>query len=111
MSKEEVHEQALNIRNMNSRGFVGCIPNNVKTAVCVIPHRGLEMSATCIGNSTAIQQPFKFILQQFSAMFRQKAYLHWYTAEGMDEMEFKEAESNLKHLVSEYQKYQEATAE
>jgi tubulin beta len=36
-------------------------------------------------------------------MFRRKAFLHWYTAEGMEEMEFKEAESNLKDLVSEYQ--------
>ena len=31
--------------------------------------------------------------------------------EGMDEMEFTEAESNMNDLVSEYQQYQEATAE
>ena len=29
----------------------------------------------------------------------------------MDEMEFNEAESNMNDLVSEYQHYQEATAE
>merc|ERR1712038_431323 len=34
---------------------------------------------------------------------------HWYTGEGMDEMEFTEAESNMNDLVSEYQQYQEAT--
>jgi tubulin beta len=34
-----------------------------------------------------------------------------YTGEGMDEMEFTEAESNMNDLVSEYQQYQEATAE
>ena len=28
-------------------------------------------------------------------MFRRKAFLHWYTGEGMDEMEFTEAESNM----------------
>ena len=33
------------------------------------------------------------------------------TGEGMDEMEFTEAESNMNDLVSEYQQYQEATAE
>jgi hypothetical protein len=37
--------------------------------------------------------------------------LHWYTGEGMDEMEFTEAESNMNDLVSEYQQYQDATAE
>jgi tubulin beta len=69
------------------------------------------MSATFIGNNTAIQEPFKRISEQFSAMFRRKAFLHWYTGEGMDEMEFTEAESNMNDLVSEYQQYQDATAD
>ena len=69
------------------------------------------MSATFIGNSTAIQELFKRISEQFTAMFRRKAFLHWYTGEGMDEMEFTEAESNMNDLVSEYQQYQDATAE
>ena len=64
-----------------------------------------------LGNSTAIQEIFKRISEQFSAMFRRKAFLHWYTGEGMDEMEFTEAESNMNDLVSEYQQYQEATAD
>ena len=83
------------------------------------------MAATFIGNSTAIQvstntiililitpqEIFKRISEQFTAMFRRKAFLHWYTGEGMDEMEFTEAESNMNDLVSEYQQYQEATAD
>ena len=39
-----------------------------------------------LGNSTAIQELFKRISEQFTAMFRRKAFLHWYTGEGMDEM-------------------------
>ncbi len=39
-------------------------------------------------------------------MFRRRAFLHWFTGEGMDEMEFTEAESNMNDLVSEYQQYQ-----
>jgi tubulin beta len=54
---------------------------------------------------------FKRIAEQFTAMFRRKAFLHWYTGEGMDEMEFTEAESNMNDLVSEYQQYQDATAD
>ncbi|KAF4316778.1 hypothetical protein BBO99_00008462 [Phytophthora kernoviae] len=72
---------------------------------------GLKMSTTFIGNSTAIQEMFKRVSEQFTAMFRRKAFLHWYTGEGMDEMEFTEAESNMNDLVSEYQQYQDATAE
>eukprot|EP00967_Tisochrysis_lutea_P103248 scaffold155771_cov15-Tisochrysis_lutea.AAC.2 len=63
---------------------------------------------------------FKRISEQFTSMFRRKAFLHWqcshlattgssqvacflvvpyrYTGEGMDEMEFTEAESNMNDL-------------
>ncbi|XP_050835049.1 tubulin beta-3 chain [Serinus canaria] len=111
MSMKEVDEQMLAIQSKNSSYFVEWIPNNVKVAVCDIPPRGLKMSSTFIGNSTAIQELFKRISEQFTAMFRRKAFLHWYTGEGMDEMEFTEAESNMNDLVSEYQQYQDATAE
>merc|ERR1711970_1108060 len=47
--------------------------------------------------------------EQFTGMFRRKAFVHRYTGEGMDEMEFTEAESNMNDLISEYQQYQEAT--
>ncbi|KAF8763383.1 Tubulin beta chain-like protein [Argiope bruennichi] len=87
MSMKEVDEQML---NKNSSYFVEWIPNNVKTAVCDIPPRGLKMSSTFIGNNTAIKELFKRISEQFTAMFRRKAFLHWYTGEGMDEMEFTE---------------------
>lgn len=98
--------QMYNIQSKNSSYFVEWIPNNVKVAVCDIPPRGLKMSATFIGNTTAIQEIFKRISEQFTAMFRRKAFLHWYTGEGMDEMEFTEAESNMNDLISEYQQYQ-----
>merc|ERR1712158_101435 len=109
MSMKEVDEQMLNVQNKNSSYFVEWIPNNVMTSVCDIPPRGLKMASTFVGNSTAIQEIFKRISEQFSAMFRRKAFLHWYTGEGMDEMEFTEAESNMNDLISEYQQYQDAT--
>ena len=111
LSSKEVDEQMLNVQNKNSSYFVEWIPNNVKTSICDIPPKDLKMSATFIGNSTAIQEMFKRVSDQFTAMFRRKAFLHWYTGEGMDEMEFTEAESNMNDLVSEYQQYQDAVAE
>ncbi|GMH56165.1 hypothetical protein TrST_g3046 [Triparma strigata] len=59
----------------------------------------------------AAAETWKRVAEQFTVMFRRKAFLHWYTGEGMDEMEFTEAESNMNDLVSEYQQYQDATAE
>ena len=111
MSTKEVDEQMINVQNKNSSYFVEWIPNNVKSSVCDIPPRGLSMASTFIGNSTSIQEMFRRVSEQFTAMFRRKAFLHWYTGEGMDEMEFTEAESNMNDLVSEYQQYQDATAD
>lgn len=108
LSTKEVEQQMLQFQQKNSSYFVEWIPSNVKTAICDIPPVGLKMSGTFIGNSTAIQELFKRINTQFTAMFRRKAFLHWYTGEGMDEMEFTEAESNMNDLVSEYQQYQDA---
>nr|QEG99468.1 tubulin beta chain 4 isoform 3 [Bromus tectorum] len=111
MSTKEVDEQMLNVQNKNSSYFVEWIPNNVKSSVCDIPPTGLKMSSTFVGNSTSIQEMFRRVSEQFTAMFRRKAFLHWYTGEGMDEMEFTEAESNMNDLVAEYQQYQDATAD
>lgn len=111
MSTKEVEEQLLLTQNRNASYFVEWIPNNIKSSVCDIPPKGFKMSCAFIGNSTAIQEMFRRVSEQFTAMFRRKAFLHWYTGEGMDEMEFTEAESNMNDLVSEYQQYQEATAE
>lgn len=111
VSMKEIDEQMLSIQSKNSAYFVEWIPNNVKTSLCDIPPNGLKMSVTFVGNSTAVQGLFKRVADQFTAMFRRKAFLHWYTSEGMDEMEFTEAESNMNDLVSEYQQYQEATAD
>ena len=42
---------------------------------------------------------FRRVSVQFNALFRRKALLPNYTGEGMDEMEFTEAESNMEDLI------------
>ena len=118
--------------------FADWIPNNLKTAVCDIPNRGIPMSVTFIGNTTSVQEVFRRVADQYNAMFQRKAFLHWYTGEGMDEDEFSKAEGttcalkplttiavtlnsnsmlknipagNLLDLISEYQQYEEASGD
>lgn len=95
------------IQSKNSSYFVDWIPYSMKTAVCDIPPRGHQQSATFIANSTSINEIFKRLSQQFNAMYRKKAFIHWYTCEGMDELEFCEADADASDLVSEYLQYQE----
>jgi tubulin beta len=107
VSTKEVDEQLFLVQKKFSSNFVEWIPHNIKSSICDIPPKGLKMAATFIGNSTSIQDMFKRVADQFSAMYRRKAFLHWYIGEGMDELEFTESESNLNDLISEYQQYQE----
>jgi len=105
MSTREVDEHMMNMQARNKPFFVDWIPNNIKTSLCDIPPKGMKMAATFVGNSTCVADMFRRVSTQFINMFRKKAFLHWYTGEGMDEMEFTEACSNLTDLIKEYVHY------
>ena len=90
MSLKEADEQVVTVHNKSSSRFVDWIPDNVKTSVCDVPPRGLNMAATLLSNNTAIQDVIKRIRVEFAALYKTKSYVHLYTAEGMDETEFSE---------------------
>merc|ERR1712156_1322997 len=109
---EEVH------KNEQKSKAAGCIvewiPNNFKIGVVGTPRNDTELSATVVVNTTALKAIFQRLATQFGALFKRKAFLHWYKGEGMDEMEFQEADKNVRDLITEYQdkenaKYQEDT--
>ncbi|CAJ0901212.1 7672_t:CDS:2, partial [Entrophospora sp. SA101] len=101
ISTKEVEQQMHTIQTKNSSYFVEWIPSSVKTAVCDIPPIGLTMSGTFVGNSTAIQELFKRINTQFTAMFRRKAFLHWYTGEAEEDGDDGEYEEGGEEYAGE----------
>jgi len=111
VSSREAQYAVMNLQQKDASHFVEWIPDNVSVSLCSVPPVGQTRSATCLSNSTSIQDVFHRTLTQFSVMYKRRAYMHWYTGEGMDEMEFAEAESNTNDLIAEYQQYQEATIE
>jgi len=106
---KEVDEQMIITQHRNAEFFAEWIPHNIKQSICNAPPIGGDQGVSIIGNNTAILEIFQRIQDQFAKMFEKKAFLHWYTGEGMDEMEFTEAESNVIDLIAEYQQYFEAT--
>ncbi|KAJ7352294.1 beta-tubulin 2 tubb2 [Mycena albidolilacea] len=103
IASREIAVRDLQTRNSNQ--FVEWIPDNVSVTLVSVPP-----AAVALSNSTSIQELFQRTHQTFAAMFKRGAFLHWYTGEGMDMMEFSEAESNSQDLIAEYQQYQEASA-
>merc|ERR1712087_60758 len=95
ISTQETDENIEKVQAAKSEDFVEWIPNNVKSAVCDVPPVDASM--------------FQRLASQFSALYKRKAFLHWYKGEGMDEMEFQEADKNVVDLITEYQDKQDAT--
>lgn len=101
---EEISEQMAKLQAQNADCFLSSSPNSIKNWVCEIPTTGLEHSVTFANNTTAIQSLLMRFGEEFEAMFRRKAFLNWYTDEGMDEQAFMKAERSLNDLIFDYQR-------
>merc|ERR1711931_606779 len=111
MSTQEVDEVCEKRQKANSDDFVEWIPNNQKTSVVEVPPTKYKSSCTFVANTTALKGIFQRLATQFGAMYKRKAFLHWYKGEGMDEMEFQEADKNVRDLITEYQDKQDAVVD
>ena len=99
----EVENEFASYRKKKSANFVSWIDSNTSFIFCDKNKKDLNyLSSYLISNSTATNYGMKTLVDKFSKMFRRKCFLHIYTDEGMDEMEFTESESNFYDLLSEY---------
>ncbi|CAI2377873.1 unnamed protein product [Moneuplotes crassus] len=64
-----------------------------------------EPSGSMICSSAAIKKYLSKYADAFTKLFASKQFVHVYLEQGMDEMEFTEAESNVSDLISEYTEY------
>lgn len=113
ISAYEVETTIARFKNKKDSSFVEWIPDNMMNSICKVPtacNKASEVTGTFLVNSTAQTQSYTNLIGNFEKMLKRKAYTHWYTAEGMDLQEFREAGYNLNDLISEYQQYQDASA-
>jgi tubulin beta len=111
IATQEVDDEVAKIQQKMADDFVTWIPNNIKSSIIIVPPEGCEISGTFVANTTAIKGVFQRISAQFAKMYKRKAFLHWYKGEGMDEMEFQEADKNVRDLITEYQDKQDAVVD
>jgi len=111
IATQEVDDEIAKIQAKMADDFVSWIPNNIKSGIITVPPEGCNMSATFVANTTAIKGVFQRVSAQFAKMYKRKAFLHWYKGEGMDEMEFQEADKNVRDLITEYQDKQDAVVD
>ncbi|KAK6837740.1 hypothetical protein RU639_001554 [Aspergillus parasiticus] len=105
VSKREIEAQLDNLRNKHSPEYIEWVPNDIRWTA-YLPHN-YDMSGTLLSNSTSIQKLFRHVSKEFSALYRRKAYMNPYSWNGVDEMDFVEAESNMNDLIEEYREHQD----
>merc|ERR1719370_1501222 len=105
VTSKEANENIQKVKKNNKVVFVEWMPTGFKVGLNSIPCVNLENDVlketkrTCamIGNNVAVNRVFpERLSKKFDMMYSQRAYVHWYVGEGMEEGEFSEAREGME---------------
>lgn len=107
---KDANAAVANIKTKRTIQFVDWCPTGFKLGICNEPPAHVpgsdlakvSRSMCVLSNTTAISTVWSRLVHKFDLLYSKRAFVHWYTGEGMAEGEFYEAREDLAALERDY---------
>ncbi|KAK8395581.1 hypothetical protein O3P69_005586 [Scylla paramamosain] len=111
VTPNDVQRAISAIKLMKTVQFVEWCPTGFKLGInggrpTLYPSKGgtkLTRAVCMLANTTAFKDTWRGLTHKFDLMYSKRAFVHWYTGEGLEECELADAQDTIAQMIRDYE--------